>query len=251
MKGFLLQDMKRSFCNVGFLAGLCGLTVLFLFNIITNNPLDHSVSSYFIMINAWAASGFSPLLPVFPVLAYASVFCGEYQSGYYRMIFARMRPEKFGFMRMVSVALSGGVIVALPILMTCLMAQYFGIPGLTEGPNARVDASISMIAFAKKYGDGCMIAMKVLLGFLFGAAWSLVGLAFAVWTANRYVALIAPFVLYEALWLMFDEIPALNPIRLVRGDNMGYPLSAAMECVWLLAVSFLVMAGIRRRGRNG
>lgn len=251
MRGLFIQDVKRSFCNMGFWAGLGGLTVLFLVNIVTNNELNHSTSSYFIMINAWATSGFTPLLPIFPVLAYAVSFCEEYQSGYYRMLFARIKPEKFGLIRISSVAFSGGVIVALPILMVCLIALYFGIPGLTEGPNARVDATIPMIVFAGKYGDGCMVALKVLLGFLFGAAWALVGLAFAVWVSNRYVALIAPFVLYESLWLMLDGISVLNPIRLVRGDNVGYPVSLAMECVWLLFAAGMVLWGIRRRGQNG
>ena len=37
-------------------------------------------------MNILAASGFNVFLPVFPVLGYASRFCGEYESGYYRLI---------------------------------------------------------------------------------------------------------------------------------------------------------------------
>ncbi len=78
------------------------------------------------------------------------------------------------------------------------------------------------------------------------------GLAFAVWIPNKYVALIAPFVLYEAMWLALGKIPVLNPIYLMRGDDLNnYPLSGVMECVYILLVSFVVMRGLKRRGRNG
>lgn len=93
---------------------------------------------------------------------------------------------------------------------------------------------------------------KVILGFLFGCIWALAGLAFAVWLPNKYVALIAPFVLYEAMWLALGKIPVLNPIYLMRGDDLNnYPLSGFMECIYILLVSFVVMWGLKRRYRNG
>lgn len=252
MRGLFCKDIKRSFCNIGFMAGLTTLTVLFLAAVILGAPLDHTRSSYFIMASAFAASGFTPFAAVFPVLAYASNFCEEYQSGYYRMIFSRMGPEKFGIIRTVSVALSGGVIVALPILLVCVIALQFGIPGIPQGSDEGLWQGTVMLTYITKYGDWYIVAGKVLLGFLFGCIWALVGLAFAVWIPNRYVALIAPFVLYESLWLGLENVPILNPIMLLRGDDLNsYPLSILMECVWLLAVSMIVLAGMRRRYRNG
>lgn len=78
------------------------------------------------------------------------------------------------------------------------------------------------------------------------------GLAFAVWFSNKYVALIAHFVLYEAMWLVLGNVPILNPIYLMRGDDLNnYPLSGGMECVYILLVAFWVMWGLKRRYRNG
>lgn len=80
----------------------------------------------------------------------------------------------------------------------------------------------------------------------------MVGLAFAVWLPNKYVALIAPFVLYEAMWLALGKVPILNPIDLIRGDDLNnYPLSGVMECVYILLAAVLVMWGLKRRYRNG
>lgn len=251
MRGFFWQDVRRSFCNVGFLAALTTLTALFLTAVVMGAPLNRTRSTYYIMTNAFAASGFGPFAAVFPVLAYASRFCEEYQSGYYRMICARMSPGTFGIIRMTSVALSGGVIIAAPILMVCIMALRFGIPGIPHDSDEGLWQGTVMLTYIREYGDWYIVVGKVLLGFLFGCIWSLVGLAFAAWVLNRYVALIAPFVLYESLWLGLEKIPLLNPIRLLRGDDLNsYPLSIAMESLWLLAVCVIVLVGLNRRCRN-
>lgn len=256
MKGFFLQDIKRSFFNIGFLVGVGGLTALLLHSAVVYSGLTGLQDSYFILVDAWAISGFIPMLPVFPVLPYASRFCEEYVSGYHRMIFARMRPEKFALVRMISVGLSGGSAVAVPILILCLAADWFGISEITD-PNAlRVPADLKMVVISMKYGYGTLVFLKVLLGFLFGATWAMVGLAFAVWFSNKYVSLIGSFVLYESLWILCDgKLRILNPTQLVRGDGAGYGagygLPLVLECVWLLAVAGVVLLGFKKRGKEG
>ena len=76
----------------------------------------------------------------------------------------------------------------------------------------------------------------------------MVGLAFAVWMPNQYVALVAPFVLYESLYILMPN--GLNPAVLVRGDDAGHLLSVELECVWLLAAAAVSMAGFKRRCRD-
>ena len=241
-KKFFLQDIKRSFMNMGFVAGFCGLSALLTYNFVTESL--HSGSVYYAIVNILAASGFTVFLPVFPVLGYASSFCGEYESGYYRMILSRMKPQKYAQVRIISVALSGGAIVAIPYLLLCLAAVHSGVPEITSN-TLRVDTDLEMVVIAQTYGVGVMVAAKVLLGFLFGAAWALIGLAFAVWMPNKYVSLIAPFVLYQSMWIFMPSI--LNPARLVRGDHVGHLLSVVMECVWLFAAVAVSMAGFKRR----
>lgn len=252
MNGFFVQDLKRAFLNPGFFLGTAAISALLLIALAAGAPLDRSRSSYYILYNVFGASGFGPFAAVFPVLAYATNFCEEYQSGYYRMIFARMGPLHFGRIRIAAVALSGGVMVALPVLLACALAFVFGQPGVPQGSDEGLLQGTVMLSYLTKYGDWYIAAGKTVLGFLFGCVWALVGLAFAVWIPNRYVALIAPFVLYESMWLLLDKVPPLNPIRLLRGDDLNsYPLSAGMECIYLAAVSAIVLAGLARRYRNG
>ena len=243
-KKFLLLDIKRSFMNMGFVAGFCGLSALLTYNFVTESL--HAGSVYYAIVNILATSGFTVFLPVFPVLGYASDFCTEYESGYYKLILSRMKPLEFAQVRMISVALSGGAIVAIPYLLLCLAAVHTGVPVMTTDVNTlRVDTDIEMVVIAQTYGVGVMVAVKVLLGFLFGAAWALIGLAFAVWMPNKYVSLIAPFVLYQSMWILLPDI--LSPGQLVRGDDVGHLLSVVMECVWLFAAAAVCMAGFRRR----
>lgn len=253
---FLWEDIRRSFADPGFFAGIFGLGALLIYNFITESL--HSGSPYYAIVNILASSGFTLFLPVFPVLGYASRFCGEYESGYYRLILARLKPQKFAGVRITSVALSGGVIVALPYLFICLAAVVLKAPELADMNSLGLDASgvnvlripedIEMAKIGMTYGIGVMVALKVALGFLFGAAWALVGLAFAVWMPNQYVALIAPFVLYQSLYILMPN--RLNPALLVRGDDAGHLMSVVMGFVWIFAAAAAAMAGFKRRCRD-
>ena len=244
--------MKRSFLNVGFFVGMVSVAALLMAAVAMGTPPERIRSSYYILFNVFGASGFGPFAAVFPVLAYATRFCEEYQSGYYRMIFSRMSPTRFGRIRICSVALSGGVMLAVPIASACIMAYILGVPGVPQGSDEGLLDGTIILTYIVKYGDWYIAIGKTVLGFLFGCVWSLVGFAFAVWIPNRYVALIAPFVLYESLWIALYQIIWLNPIFLLRGDDVGsYPLAAGVECVYIIAVSTVIMAGLVRRYRNG
>lgn len=62
MRKFFLQDLKRSFLNKGFFAGLVAVTLI-LISAAFHAPLDKSRSSYFIMIEIFAASGLGDMIP--------------------------------------------------------------------------------------------------------------------------------------------------------------------------------------------
>ena len=251
MKGFFLQDLKRSFLNKGFFAGLFAVTWI-LVSAAFHVPLNGSRSSYFIMIEVFAASGFTPFAAIFPGLAYASAFCEEYNSGYIKMMYSRMLPGKFALTRIVTVALSGGTMLAIPFIIVLSIVYCFGIPGIPTGSDKGLMAGTALVFYIENYGEWYIFFWKVILGFLFGCIWALAGLAFAVWLPNRYVALIAPFVLYEAMWLVLGELSALNPMYLMRGDDLNnYPLSGFIECIYILLASFAVIWGLKRRYQNG
>lgn len=248
IKGIFWQDLKRSFFNIGFLAGLLAVSWI-LVDAVFQAPLDRSRSSYYIIANVEAASGFGPFAAIFPSLAYASAFCEENNSGYLKMIFSRISYKKFGMIRMVTTALSGGVMLAVPVAVSLGMAYYCGIPGVPNGSDKGMSMGGMDLFYIETFGDWYIYMWKVILAFLFGCMWALAGLAFAVWISNKYVSLIAPFVLYESMWMGFYNLPYLNPIWLLRGLD-SYPLSGLMEILYIVLAVIVIMPGLKRRFCN-
>lgn len=246
---FIRKDLRRAFCNMGFAVGIGSAMLIIMRGLIENSNLDGSISMYELILNAMALSGFGPFAAIFPVLAYSTSFCGEYRSGYLKLLLSRMSWKKYAATRILTTALAGGMVIALPFAVMCATAYHYGVHGL---PQNGMYAGTNVAYYIQHYGDFYVMAGKVILGFLFGAMWALFGMAFAVWSGNKYVTLVAPFVLYEVMWLFLDFAPYLNPIRLYRGDSLdSYPLSAIMELNYIVIAVLLILFGLRRRVNNG
>ncbi|MBD5465026.1 MAG: hypothetical protein HDR22_04290 [Lachnospiraceae bacterium] len=248
MSAFLKQDLKRAVMNKGFFVAVLLIHAIFIHAIRINTNFEGNPSTYEIISVAMSLSGFSPFAAVFPVLSYSVSFCEEYRSGYLRMITARTDWKRYGWIRILSTGLSGGIIIALPFAVVCTIGYVLGIhgtEGLTEGG---LYYGTRMWYYLEQYGDWYILVGKVLLGFLFGVLWALVGMAFAIWFCNRYVALLAPFILYEIMWIMLYNIPFLNPVFLFKGDNLeSYPLSGFIQLIYIVITVCIVWLGLRKR----
>lgn len=252
MKSFFTQDLKRSIINPGFFAGIVFVFAILLPSTVLDMPLDGSRSYLYGFGNIFHASGFSPFAAIFPVLAYVAVYCEEYNSGYLRMILHRTGYAGFMRVRAVTVACSGGMMIAVPVTIVCLTAYIGGAHGIPADSDEGLLAGTKTIEALMKYGDWYVVGGKVVLGFLFGALWALVGLAFAVWIPNRYVSLLAPFILYDTLWL-FIGYRSFNPVYLLSGDDVGngyYPLAVLIDMVYISAALLFIYAGIRQERRS-
>lgn len=247
-KTFLANDMKRAFSSIGFWISMIILMIIFIHAISVNTRIREDVSTYEIISVAMALSGFTPFAAIFPVMGYSVAFCEEYNSGYLRMIISRMDWKIYGIMRMITIGTSGGLIIAIPFSVVCLIGYFGGRHGM---PESGLYAGTQIQYYLEHYGDMYVLAGKVILGFLFGAMWALAGMAFSVWFCNRYVSLIAPFILYEVMWMLLYDFPVINPIYLVRGDDLNsYPLSGGMEVVYIVIIIFIIWLGLKWRLGN-
>ena len=242
---FFRDDLKRAFKAKGFWVAMVLLSIVLIRAIWINTVLDGSVSTYEIISVAMALSGFTPFAAIFPVLGYSVVFCEEYNSGYLKMITSRMSWKKYGVVRIITVGITGGMIIAVPFMMVCIIGYVCGVHGM---PQNGMFAGTDIQYLIENYGDAYILTGKVILGFLFGTMWALVGLGFSVWFCNRYVALIVPFILYEVMWILLYKVPYLNPIYLIRGDDLGsYLLSGVMELMYTMVASIFVWVGLKKR----
>ncbi len=248
MKNFFLQDLKRSIINPGFWAGMVFALAILLPAAVLDTPLNGSRSYLFGFGNIFHASAFSPFAAIFPALAYAAVYCEEYNSGYLRMILHRTGCTGFMKIRAVTVACSGGMMIMLPITVVCLMVYIGGAHGIPADSDEGLLAGTKIMEALIKYGDWYVVAGKVVLGFLFGALWALVGFAFAVWIPNLYVSLLAPFILYDTLWLFIGD-RFFNPVYLLSGDDVRhgyYPLAVLIDLLYIGITIPVIYAGIKQ-----
>lgn len=178
-------------------------------------------------------SGFVPFACLFPVLPYAMSFVSEYQSGYYRYLMIRQTKKEYIWKKILTVALSGGIMMAAAIGTVYGMAVILGLP-VTSDSLADVYANTVWSGFALVWGGKLVLLLKLLLAFLFGVLWSSISLLFTVLIPNRYIAFVSTLILYQILWNLLDS-QRWNPIYLLAGD---FPYGA----VWipyLIAVCYI------------
>ena len=248
MKKIFVLDIKRGIINLGWLMSA------FLVMIILYRPLRGCFSNIGLMhVLEWvtlpmALSGFSVFAAVFPVMGYSNSFYYDFTTGYLRFILSRMSWKKYGVMRIISVGISGGTILAVPFSAVFAICYMVGDKGslaerLYEGTRVGI--------FIEQYGIIAALTAKVILGFLFGALWALTGYCVSCFILNKYAALLCPFVIYQFMWILLFKLPLFNPIFLMRGDDLdSYFLSGMMLIIYILLTCIIIMYMLKRRVQN-
>lgn len=246
------SDFRRLFQRPQiYVSFFMGVIILMrpLFNVFTQK----ADGSFFQFLSVpFGMSDFSPFAAIFCVLPFADSFCDDYNSGFVIAICARISAKKFSLRRSLTVALSGGITmvatILIPIIACALLANQPDTEETVRFMNKSIWARTDLIL---RFHGLVLLALKVLLAFLFGCLWALVGLAISTFLTNRYVTYIAPFVIYQGLWFLLSET-AFNPVYFLRGDSDFIPSLWFMLC-WqgfLIAVFFtLSVLGIKRKVR--
>ncbi len=195
-------------------------------------------------------SDYTPFAAIFCVLPFADSFCIDYNSGFINEIIARIGTKKYSRQRCLSVAISGGFTMAATIGVTILVCAILSNQPDTEDTVRFMYKSIwARMDLILKYYGLAVVAMKILLAFLFGCLWALVGLVVSTYFTNCYVTYIAPFVLYQVLWFILAD-KAFNPVYLLRGDSEFIPSLWFILCyqsILIIALFGLSVSNIRRK----
>jgi len=260
---FFRQDIRRSLTGIRFWGsmGICLLILLrplsgvlaeqILFRSLAGELSQRTEATFFQLLSIpFATSGFTPFAAAFCPLPFSDSFCEDYNSAYSRHIVIRIGSRRYARGRTLCVMLTGGLMMAAVVLITCLICA-----GLADQPESE-----ETVAFMARSVWGRMdllllmhgrvvVGLKVMLAFLFGSLWALVGLAVSVIWTNRYITVIAPFAFYQALWLRLEG-KGWNPVYLLRGDSdyipsLGYIFLVQGTCI-LLCFLFCCL-GIRMK----
>jgi len=156
--------------------------------------------------------------------------------------------------RILSVAISGAAAIGIPFFLIFSLITLIGIPTTLENLSEAYLGS-NWAPYVAIDGGTLVLAAKLLLSILFGAVWALVGLAVSSWFTNRYVTLIAPFVLYQGLWTLLQTSP-YNPLSMLRGDGLqgefvgSYPFMLLYQTTCIALLVLLIRFGMSRRLKN-
>lgn len=243
------NDFKRIFSSFRFYLALgIGLFILLRPLVIS---FTHLVRGTFleVLTTAFALSDFTPFAAIFCVLPFADSFCQDYQSGYVSFIAGRTGIKKYARYRCMTVMLSGAILMALTVGITILVCAVLADAPETAETAQFLGGSIWYRSGILLENQALFVLLKILLGFLFGGLWALVGLVVSVLIPNGYVTLIAPFVLYQVLWLLLEG-SAVNPVYMLRGDSNYLP-SPGFVLLWqifLIVLCYIVACkGIQKR----
>lgn len=210
----------------------------------------HRMTPALLLSLPFGSSDFTPFAAIFCVLPFSDSFCEDYNSGYVNAIALRTGVKKYSIRRCASVALSGGAVMGLIVTVTIILcAAAAGLPETAESADFMRHTIWARMDIILPFNGLFFYTGRVLLGILFGMLWALVGLLISTLVTNRYVTLVAPFVLYQALWYLLSLTP-INPVYLLRGDDGRIPSLAFVviyQSALILLCALVSSYGIRRK----
>lgn len=187
------------------------------------------------------------IFPPLCALAGSLGFYSDFAHNYYRGICTRISTRDYLLGRIFSSGFIGGVCGMSMILLSGLLLNCFyplhtaGIAGL----GALTDPAASILG-------GWGFVFKVGICYFFaGMAISLVGLAVSALTLNRYVAVLAPLLLYTILHFLLSflgaQVTPLNLLMTYQGGALPLPLSVILFLLASAAAGLWFQIAAKRR----
>lgn len=214
--------IKKSLLNLRMFGVVIVVLSIFIISLIVNKRLDMSFSTgtnlLEVYMSLFAFSPFVVFAGLFPGIPYAYSYLEECNSGYLKYIEIRMNRGMYRRQKIVYSGISGGISLAVPVLLIFFLLDYITCDVTGDCyPPAMLDKIWG--PYILIWGGRFVLALKVVLVFLFGFMWAEVSLMCSLIFKNKYIAMIVPFILYEVTWLLFNGRAAiLTPISLVRSD---------------------------------
>lgn len=198
-----------------------------------------------------------PLLCAFP---YASSYVNDASSGMLRMRVTRCgRLNRYISAKYGATFMSGALALSVPIALyiVIVVAICGGYQYCAENPNIIEEGMFAPLLI---WGGAPFFLVQIAMLAVFGGLWSCVGLAVSAWVENRYVAVVAPFVVYFAMLYLsqYLEVRMLDPGELVYlmpefqlDPPKGICVLTVIPLCELALVYFVFRRGVLRRVENG
>lgn len=144
-------------------------------------------------------SGFGIFAVILAVLPASTVFCDDYNSGYCKAILCRVERKWYLRETMLCSGISGGLAIFIPKLLSDIIFIINGKSNIVANMGINYFTVFDETVYKELqfiWGGLFMVLFLLLLAFLFGTSWSMMGLCISALVPNRYIALAAPFALF-------------------------------------------------------
>lgn len=204
--------------------------------------------------STWCTSAFFFLLPLLAALPYGGSLATEMKSGYIKNMFTRIGRGKYLTTKYLAAFLSGGTVIAVPLLLNWLAVACF-IP-------MRMPEACEFIYYGIYPNDlwsGLFYASPVLydllfigLNFIFAGLWSMLSLSMAFFVKGKAAAILAPYMALLCLHfltsnlLIWDIKTELSPISYLRALGISHPVNGWIVLAQLLLLLFSATFVIRK-----
>jgi len=201
-----LTEIRRSVLAAPFFMGVVLVVLALFWWIRPELPWGDEVGAHYLYFRAY--NGYASVLAaVVAVVPFASSYALERNEGFSRSILMRAETVRYQVVRLLSNALAGGLVLAVPMTAArlWLQARYPLIEDI-NGPRPFIGSSVYLDQVTHMW-------LLVGVSFLFGATYATVGLASSTLLRNPYYAYVIPFavLMIPAILLGNTDFAFLNP----------------------------------------
>ena len=246
MKNFitiLKTDFYRAFLSSGFGIGIFSTVAIFYFGSV--GMISHNVSAVAAFNNTFKYNNISNLFILSATFAYTASFCTDWQTRFAFSIIIRDEKITYALSKCISVAVAGGLAVAIG---AAVFIGYVCVMQPSILPEAiQIEMEFSNEAFGDllvKGKEALFFLSYLYIIFLQAVFFSSLGLMVSAYMPNKYVAYISPF----ALSFMLNQIANvfnlpiwLDPVKLATARIWG---SSASTILWMATATFLSLTVI-------
>ena len=240
----ILLGLKRYIFSPLFAVAVIAALALMIYPIFGNltRIFDHP-QPYLYYINGIHTFGtFDLFAPAIAAIPCGAAFYNDYGSGFCKFILPRTSKIKYLLAKAFTCGITGGLALFLPNFLLFGFILLFGNPHSSE-LNLLQGSVLGSIEHANN-GVNVMLVL-LLLAFLFGAGWALVGLAVSAFIPNKFAAAASPFMIYFALSTALsldDNCFIFSPMNMLYPNALAIP--SITFCVIYLLVLIVVSAAI-------
>lgn len=131
--------------------------------------------------------------PLACAFAASGAFVSDSEAGFYRLRLMKSGRKEYQYGLFLGTTIGGGLALMVGVLLFAGACALIYPPNIPATNVAALDAWLPVLS--GQTGNWNYMIVSALLAFMFGMVWSGVGLTISIFSPNRYVSYLAPFII--------------------------------------------------------